>query len=165
MGSYPRPVLAEAPYFFSIGTLSLTLAGFAGLVAALRRGSAPSGLYLFRLREIAYYGFTNALLALGTIPLTAGLGAAGGVRAVSVLAVTALAADSSLLLRQTQTNSELRRLAVVLPVIVLGSAILAAALVGAVSGGMLALEWTLLLNLARPMLAFTFVLRLLELER
>lgn len=158
-------MLAEAPYLFVIATLSLTLAGFAGLVAALHRGSAPTELDVFRLREIVEYGFTNALLALAAIPLTSGLGEAAGVRAISVLTIAALAADGILLLRRTRAIPELRRLEAVLPVAVLAAAILAAALVGAVSGAVLALESTLLLNLARPMLAFTFVLRSIDQAR
>lgn len=155
-------VLAEAPYFFAVATLSLTLAGLAGLAAALRRGAAPSELDVFRLREIVEFGFTNALLALGTIPLATGLGEAAGVRVVSVLAVAALAADSTLLLRRARTIPDLRRRAIVLPIAVLGAAILAATLIAAASGTVLALEWVVLLNLSRPMLAFTFVLRSLD---
>jgi hypothetical protein len=155
-------MLAEAPYFYAMATLSLTLAGLAGLAAALRRGAAPSELDVFRLREIVEFGFTNALLALATIPLTTGLGDTAGVRVVSALAVAALVADSTLLLRRSRTIPDLRRRTIVLPIAGLGAAIFAAALVAEASGTVLALEWVLLLNLVRPMLAFTFVLRSLD---
>lgn len=157
-------MLTEAPYFLVIATLSLTLAGFAGLVAALHR-AAPTRLDVFRLREIVEYGFTNALLALAAIPLTSGLGEGPSVRALSVLTIAALAADGMLLLRRARAIPELRRRGAVLPAAVLSAAILGAALVGAVSGAILALESTLLLNLGRPMLVFTFVLRSIDQER
>lgn len=158
-------MLTEAPYFFAIATLSLTLAGFAGLVAALHRGSPPSGLDVFRLREIVEYGFTNALLSLAAIPLTSGLGEAAGVRGICVLTIAALAADSILLLGRARAIPELRRGGSLLSMATLAAAILGAALVGALSGAVLALMSTLLLNLARPMLTFTFVLRAIDRER
>jgi fucose permease len=87
------------------------------------------------------------------------------VRAISVLTIAALASDGMLLMRRARAIPELRRRGAVVPAAVLASAILGAALVGAVSGTILALQSTLLLNLARPMLAFTFVLRSIDHER
>jgi hypothetical protein len=67
-------VIPEAPFVFSIAALSVTLAGFAGLVAAFRRGGDWTAITVFRLREIAEFGFGNALLALVLIPLSATTG-------------------------------------------------------------------------------------------
>ena len=61
-------MIPEAPFFFSIAALSGSLAGLAGLVAGLRRGSDMPGHDLFRLREIVEFSFANVLLAISTIP-------------------------------------------------------------------------------------------------
>lgn len=52
-------MIPEAPFFFSIAALSGSLAGLAGLVAGLRRGSDMPGHDLFRLREIVEFSFAN----------------------------------------------------------------------------------------------------------
>jgi uncharacterized YccA/Bax inhibitor family protein len=63
-------VIPEAPFAFSIAALSVTLAGFAGLVVAFRRGAEWNPMDVFRLREIGEFGLGNALLALLLIPLS-----------------------------------------------------------------------------------------------
>jgi hypothetical protein len=64
-------VIPESPFVFSIAALSVTLAGFAGLIAAFRRGSEWGTMDLFRVRELIEFGFVNAFLALLTVPLVA----------------------------------------------------------------------------------------------
>jgi hypothetical protein len=66
-------VIPESPFVFSIAALSVTLPGFAGLIAAFRRGSEWGTMDLFRVREIIEFGFVNAFLALLTVPLVASL--------------------------------------------------------------------------------------------
>ena len=63
-------MIPEAPYLFSVAALSVTLAGFAGLVAAFRRGSELMPIDIYRLRQIAEFGLGTALIALSTIPLS-----------------------------------------------------------------------------------------------
>ena len=63
-------MLPEAPFLFSVAALSVTLAGFAGLVAAFRRGADWKAMDVFRLREIAEFGLGNALITLLVVPLS-----------------------------------------------------------------------------------------------
>jgi len=62
-------MISEAPFFFSVAALSVTLAGFSGLLAALRRGDQLRTVDVFHLRGIAEVGLANALIALITIPV------------------------------------------------------------------------------------------------
>ena len=64
-------MIAEAPFLFSIATLSTALSGLAGLVAALRRGEGLRPLDLYRLRQIVEFAFANALFAVSLVPLAA----------------------------------------------------------------------------------------------
>jgi hypothetical protein len=70
-------VIPEAPYLFSVAALSVTLAGFAGLVAAFRRGSELTPIDIYRLRQIAEFGLGDALIALSTMLRQRRLGVAG----------------------------------------------------------------------------------------
>src|SRR5260370_9691176 len=62
-------MIPEASYFFSVAAVSVTLAGFSGLVAAFRRGDQLRAVEVFHLRGIAETGLANALIALLTIPV------------------------------------------------------------------------------------------------
>ena len=103
-------MIAQAPFVFSIGALNLSLAGLAGLVATLRRGSAGEfpALDRFRLREIVEFSFANALLALALVPMATTIGDVEVT--VRILGAGALAYQltSSLLLRRRQLARELR---------------------------------------------------------
>ena len=60
-------MIPEAPFFTSVATVSMTLAGFSGLLVAFRRGDQLRSVDLFHLRGIAETGLASALLALTTI--------------------------------------------------------------------------------------------------
>ena len=62
-------MISEGSFFFSIAAISVTLAGFSGLVAAFRRGDQLVASDVFHLRTIAEVGLVNALIALLTVPL------------------------------------------------------------------------------------------------
>jgi len=62
-------MISEAPFFFSVTAVSVTLAGFSGLVAAFRRGDQLRKGDVFHLRGIAETGLANSLIALMTIPI------------------------------------------------------------------------------------------------
>src|SRR4051794_39293282 len=79
---------AEAPFLFSIAALSVSLAGLAGLVAALRRTDGLRPIDLFRLQEIVEFAFANALIALGVVALSS---AFGGATAASLAGIGILA--------------------------------------------------------------------------
>jgi hypothetical protein len=160
-------VIGEAPYLFSVAALSVSLAGFAGLVAAFRRGGEFRPIDFYRLRQIAEFGFANALLSLLPIPLAAGLGdGPQAIRLAGALAFGYVVGYGILLVRQARGLGLLVvRDDPVLAVVTLNIAALAAALVAAATGGVAFFEWLLLLLLARPMLAFVLVLRTLHESR
>lgn len=150
--------LPQIPFLLSIAGLSVTLAGFSGLVAAFRRGSAWRPMDAFRLRQIPEMGLAAALVALATFPLADTFGAATAVRLTSGLGLAFTFGHSLLLLvrsRRQKLDLSLRSLA---GPIVTNLAILVAAGVGIVGGGATALEWLLVFLLGRPMLAFVLVL-------
>lgn len=152
-------MIPEAPFIFSIAALSVTLAGFAGLVAAFRRGADWTALTVFRLREIAEFGLGNALVALILIPLSTTTGdPAGALRICGVLGVLFVLGGTLLLMsRQRRLGVPGDRgwylLAGVVDVAAIGAGV-ATFLVGTVGF----FEWQLIFLLSRPMLAFTLVL-------
>lgn len=152
-------MISEAPYLFSIAALSVSLAGFAGLVAAFRRGGAPRPIDFYRLRQIAEFGLANAFLALLPIPLAATLGEAPqAVRIASVVVFAYVIAYWFALIRQARRLELGLRFDPIFLIFALNVAILASAIVAAAMPSTAAFEWLLLFLLARPMLAFVLVL-------
>lgn len=160
-------MIPEAPYLFSIATLSVSLAGFAGLVAAFRRGAELRQMDLFRLREIAEFGFANAVLALSLIPLSSlPGGTASAVRIAAAFSLVYLLAHSAVLVGRWRRNRVPVQVHEVVIISVLNVAILITIGITTASGAMAAYQSLLLLLLARPMTAFLFVLAALpERER
>jgi len=152
-------VIPEAPFLFSVAALSVTLAGFAGLVAAFRRGAEFMPIDVFRLRQIAEFGLGNALIALSAIPLSTTTGdAAVALRICGAIGVLFVLGGAALLMRRQRglgVPGELGRNAVIA---VIDLAAIAAGLATVVVGSAGLFEWELLFLLSRPMLAFTFVL-------
>ena len=142
-----------------MAALSVTLAGFAGLVAAFRPGGEWTAITVFRLREIAEFGFGNALLALVLIPLsttggdlTTALRICGGLGLVFVVGGAVL-----LMRRQRHLGVPPERSWYVLASIIDIGALLAATAT-LLTGATGLFEWELLFLLARPMVAFVLVL-------
>ena len=152
-------MIPEAPYLFSVAALSVTLAGFAGLVSAFRRGSELMPIDIYRLRQIAEFGLGNALIALLTIPLSTTTGDLTlTLRICGALGVLFIFGGVALLLRR-QKRLSLRGQAGLTPIIiVIDLANIAAGVATVVVGSIGLFEWQLLFLLSRPMLAFTFVL-------
>jgi hypothetical protein len=152
-------VIPEAPYLFSIAALSVTLAGFAGLVAAFSRGGGWTAMTVFRLREIAEFGLGNALLALLVVPLATTLAdLPAALRICGAIGVLFVVAGGLVLVRRRRTLD----LPPGLVWYALGGATdvgaIGAGLATAVAGTIGLFEWHLLFLLARPMLAFVLVL-------
>jgi hypothetical protein len=61
--------LPQTGFLFSIAGLSVTLVGFSGLVAALRRDTPKTALQGYRVRQIPEMALISALVALITLPL------------------------------------------------------------------------------------------------
>jgi hypothetical protein len=156
-------LIPEAPYLFSIAALNASLAGLAGLVAALRRETGMRPIDSFRLREIVEFAFANALLAVIVVPLSSLLGGTeaaarlgGGLAVVYVLATVVV-------LLGRQRRSEIA----VFPRWWIAAAILDVTALGLAVASMLGASFAvyqllLAVLLARPMVAFLLVLASFE---
>ena len=152
-------MIPEAPFFFSIAALSVTLAGFAGLVAAFRRGAEWRAMDVFRLREIAEFGLGNALIALLAVPLGATLGDfAAAFRVCAIVAGVFVVGGGVVVIRRgARLNVRGDRTWYAFAGIVDVGAI-AAAIATAAAPSVALYEWMLVFLLARPMLVFVLVL-------
>ncbi len=153
----------EAPFFLSIAALSASLAGLAGLVAALRRGEGLAANDRFRLHEIVEFSFANIIVAISIIPLTSLTGSVETALRIGGAAVFAYVVANVLLLTRRarrmaiQLNEEW---VVVVAVLNLAALVLAGATV--VSGSVGSFQALLVVLLSRPMIAFLFVLSSFE---
>ena len=152
-------MIPEAPFVFAIAALSVTLAGFAGLVAAFRRGAEWKPIDVFRLREIAEFGLGNALLALLLIPLSTTTGdVATALRTCGVLGVLFVLGGAVLLMRRQRRLGVPGERGWYLLASVIDLAAIGAGLATLLLGTVGFFEWQLLFLLSRPMVAFTLVL-------
>ena len=152
-------MIPESPYIFSVAALSVSLAGFAGLVAAFRRGSELMSVDVYRLRQIAEFGLGNALIALATIPLSTTTGdVSGAFRILGVVGLVFVLGGVALLQGRKRRLGVSGRRSWNAFIVVIDGAAVAAAMATIVVGSVAFFEWQLLALLARPMLAFTFVL-------
>jgi hypothetical protein len=151
-------VTSETPFFLAIAGLSLSLAGLAGLVAGLRRGDGLRPLDSYRLREIVEFAFANALLALAVFPTATLTGSVDtAVRLAASVGIIYLVAVATVLFTRLR-HAEIAMTMWVRVAVVLDVVILAAALATIGTGSSAALEIVLIMFLARPMMAFLFVL-------
>src|SRR6266851_6416131 len=153
-------MIPEASYFFSVAAVSVTLAGFSGLVAAFRRGDRLRAVEVFHLRGIAETGLANALIALLTIPVAT---LAGDLRtaipvmaAVVVAYVLAQIAVFGLRGRRMSVHAGVAQAVGAIAIDLVAIALAVVTVVVRASG---AYEALLLLLLARPMWDFVRVLR------
>jgi hypothetical protein len=156
-------VIPEAPFLFSVAALSATLAGLAGLVAALRRGTEMRAADLFRLQQIVEFCFANILIALSVVPLALFLdGIEPAIRIMAAIALT-YAVVSVVVLRRRQKQFHLAwSPSWWVGVIVLNAAVLALSLAALLSGEVAAFEALLVVFMARPMFVFLLVLQSFE---
>lgn len=158
-------VIAETPFLLSIAALSASLAGLAGLVAALRRGEGLSATDRFRLHQIVEFCFANIILAIGIIPLVSLTGSAEtSLRIGGAVAFAYIIVNGLILLRRLRRMEIPLSQAALLTVIGINVAVLVAAAAAALTGAAGAYEALLLGLLVRPMLAFLFVLSSFEAE-
>ncbi|HSS36184.1 MAG TPA: hypothetical protein VLR93_07905 [Patescibacteria group bacterium] len=154
---------ADSPFLLSVAALSASLAGLAGLVAALRRGEGLSANDRFRLHEIVEFCFANIVLAIGIIPLTTISGSTetalrigGGV----ALAYTLI--NMVVLTRRARMMSIQLTWGWVTIVLALNIAAIVASTAALLTGALGAYQALLLVLLVRPMAAFLFVLSSFE---
>jgi hypothetical protein len=153
----------EAPFFLSVAALSGALAGLAGLVAAIRRGEGLDVNDRFRLREIVEFAFANIMFALAVFPLASLVGDIG--RALQIAAGVVLIygiATAAVLARRRRRLGLPVLGAWAIAVTALNVLVLGLAVITLITGSVAAYAALLLALLARPMLAFVFVLASFE---
>ncbi|HET9780815.1 MAG TPA: hypothetical protein VFR33_03465 [Candidatus Dormibacteraeota bacterium] len=68
--------MPQTGFLFSIAGLSVTLVGFSGSIAAIRRDGQTSALMAYRQRQIPEMALASALIALISLPLNDSIGSA-----------------------------------------------------------------------------------------
>jgi hypothetical protein len=157
-------VIPEAPFLFSIAALSASLAGLAGLVAALRRGEGLRPIDAFRLREIVEFAFANVLFCVAIIPLSQIVPGGTGdvVRVAAGLAILYGVASTVVLARRSRRAriAWTRGWAGAALGLLITTVLAALAVIS--TGSIASYEALLVLMLARPMVAFLLVLSSFE---
>jgi hypothetical protein len=152
-------LIPPLPVLLSVAGLGVSLAGFSGLVAAFRRGATWQKVDSYRLRQIPEMGLAASLLALLMIPL-----ADTAHDAPAAIRIAALAALAFSIFHMVTLIRRVRRMEIRLSrprwiaVSIIDLAVLASGVVAALAPSLATFEWLLVVMLARPMLAFVFVL-------
>ena len=151
--------MADPSFLFLIAGLSVSLAGFSGLVVAFRRGGPLTPTDAYRLRQIPEIGLTTALMAVGSVPVadTVGVGSPA-VRIMSGFALVFTTAHIATLWARRRKMQLRQDMSATLRDGLVFLAIIAGAGFSIAIGSAVAYEWLLALMLARPMVAFVMVL-------
>lgn len=157
-------MLPEATFLFSIAGLSASLAGLAGLVVGLRRGSDLRPIDHFRLRQIVEFAFANVILAVGIVPLSSIVGSIETtVRIAAVLALAYAISSGLFLIRRARVEALTWTAGWVAGVLLLNLSMIATGVIATVTGSIGWYEATLVFLLIRPMFAFLLVIESIHL--
>lgn len=155
--------MIQEAFLFSIAGISASLAGLAGLVAGLRRGSDVRPLDLYRLREIVEFAFANVMVALATFPILLVIGNTSDALRISALIALAYSiVHVGILVGRSRRDALPRSRAWFVGAGAIDLATLVTVVATVASGTVQAYEALLLVLLARPMLAFLLVLASFE---
>ena len=152
-------MIPPTPVLLSVAGLGVSLAGFSGLVAAFRRGATWQRVDTYRLHQIPEIGLAASLLALVTIPLAESLrDDAGTIRVAAAAALAFSIVHIVTLIRRARRMEVHLTVARWAAVSLIDVVLLTVGVVAVVFPTTAAYEWLLVVMLARPMLAFVFVL-------
>ena len=153
------PGLPQLAFLLSIVGLSVSLAGFSGLVAALRRDSPRTRLDAYRLRQIPEMSLAAGFIALITLAVADSVGnAAGAIRILGAAGLVFTAFHMVLLVRRARLMGIRLTTTNLVVATVVDAATIVAGLVTVASATAGAYEWLLALMIARPGLAFLLAL-------
>ena len=151
--------MPPAALLFSVAGLSLSLAGFSGLVAAFRRGAPLQPIDAFRLKELPEMALATTFLAVLTLPLVDVIGnPKASIQLASGAAMLFTVAHVIRLLGRVRTLGISQSAGKQVLITVANVLILLTGAVSLATGSVAAYEWLLVFMLARPMLAFVIVL-------
>jgi hypothetical protein len=152
-------VIPEAAFLFSMAGLNASFAGLAGLVMAFRRGEDIRPVDAFRLRQMVEFSFTNIVIAVSLIPVTALVGDESLAARWVGGAVIVIAIVTNVLLTRRARRARLPFSGWwAASALGMGVALVAVGIVVAATGSIGWLEVLLVLLLVRPMLPFLLVL-------
>jgi hypothetical protein len=153
-------MIPEAPFFTAAATVSMTLAGFSGLLIAFRRGDPLRSVDLFHLRGIAETGIANTLLALLTIAIATLIGdLQSATRTLAAIVLAFLGFQIAVFARRQRRLSVRTGLPHAVGAVAIDIAAVIFAVITIVVRAVGIYEVLLLLVLARPMWDFVRVLR------
>ena len=149
-----------APAFlFSIAGLSVTLVGFSGLVAALRRDLPRTALQGYRVRQIPEMALISALVALITLPLADSTSDdAVAIRIASTVALALSLGHILLLLQRVRSTKLAISWEDWVAASIVDTVLLVLAIVALVTASVGSFEWLMVVLIARPAVAFVMAL-------
>jgi hypothetical protein len=151
--------LPQTGFLFSIAGLSVTLVGFSGLVAALRRDTPKTALQGYRVRQIPEIALISALVALITLPLADSTSDdAVAIRIASAVALALTVGHVLLLLQRIRMTKLAISWEDRVAASTVDTVILALAVVALVSATVWSFEWLMVVLIARPAEAFVMAL-------
>lgn len=153
------PGLPQVAFLLSIVGLSVSLAGFSGLVAAIRRGAPYHPIDGYRLRQIPEMALPAGFLALATLALADTTGSAS--RTIQVgggAAVLFVLANTLVLIERARSMGVTISLIDGGAAAVLNLAVISFGVAALISPTTAVYEWVLTLLIARPGAAFLLAL-------
>jgi hypothetical protein len=151
--------LPPTTFLFSIAGISVTLVGFSGLIAALRRESERSAIVVYRQRQIPEMALASALIALIALPLYDSTVSANlTIRILAGFAFVFTAFHVTFLIRRVRRQPfRLNRVTWVAATLI-DLSVFGAAIAALVLGNAASFEWLLVALVARPAVAFGLAL-------
>ena len=151
--------MPQTAFLLSIVGLSVSLAGFSGLVSAFRRGSALSALDAYRLRQIPEMSLPTGFLALASLALADSTGNASlAIRIAGGAGLLFTIVNALVLIDRLRTMHVTVRLSDLVAATILNLAAIGAGAAAVAVPTAAAFEWLLALLIARPGAAFLLAL-------
>ena len=151
--------MPQLAFLLSVVSLSVSLAGFAGLVAAFRRGSPLQAVDAYRLRQIPEMSIPVGFIALATLALADSTGSVSlTIRTAGGAGLLFVIVSSLVLIERLESMKVKVSMADIVLALILNLASIAAGVAALAVPTAAAYEWLLTLLIARPGVAFLLAL-------